>query len=547
MKKIAKLGKGLLTPHQYYDHDQSFTNQLLQNGWKKWSTVCSGCLVLVFEQKYRKFHQESHKNETVFAKENEHEYASLKLLQKLAKQALASNDQTTAIELYSRIIDCLTTRKIRLEQESQQQQQAFRGEVFSLEDRAILYDSYLQRSLLTHSVEDASRLIELTPDSFASYYVRGLYYSSRNEKENALQDFNMVLKLNPDYSDGYIQRAKLYYTQFKDNVKAIQDFERAFQLSPNLENIEIYYLRVAHLCADPSHPPSYNLEKAYNYLEKAFRIFTEQHKPIPLSLYNELCSCCYELHRYEKALYWAHLGIKQFQHDYSHEEPLTNHTSHTISMLYYNRGNLLWHQRFKRKDLALRDLEKALSYSPHHIQALLQLAWLYLHTEEEEKSVDSTSTQGREQCVWDLLRRAENALELDEKQRMDQSSMQTDDMNADQEEQDHYRSWKVHHATLYSLKAELNLTRNEWDQAMKNVNYALQLCPQSELAYFNRGQIWIHQRDFEKARMDFEQAIDIVKREGMIFSEDELKELIQKSTTIDEEEGPSEVKNDEAN
>ncbi|KAG2386887.1 hypothetical protein C9374_001922 [Naegleria lovaniensis] len=457
----------------------------------------------------------SHKNEKSQPKrENAHDYASLKLLQRLAKQALASNDQPTAVELYSRIIDCLTMRRKRLGV----MQQESRGEDFSLEDRAILYDAYLQRSLCTHSIEDASQMIELTPEAFAPYYVRGLYYSSQNEKEKALQDFNKVLKMNPDFSDAYIQRAKLYYLKFKDNRKAIQDFERAFQLSPKMESIEIYYLRVAHLCTDASQPESYNLEKANEYMEKALRSLTEKRKAVPLSLYNELFSCCYELHRYEKALYWAHQGIKYGSHHGPQDHPSTEeHYNHSMSMLYYHRGNLLWHQRFKRQDLAIRDLEKALSFSPNNIQALLQLALLYLRM--ESSGLGSNVLQQ----ISELLDRAENELNRNTSMTSDQ---QNEDDSSSSKGENH--SWNVHYSTLYSLKGQLYLTKNSMENAMEHVNRALQIFPDSELAYFIRGLGYVKSKELlEKARQDFEQALTISRRGGIIFTEDEIKEMIQ--------------------
>jgi tetratricopeptide (TPR) repeat protein len=73
---------------------------------------------------------------------------------------------------------------------------------------------------------------------YKGYYNRGLLYAQTNRMTNALEDFNMAIKLK-QYPKAYVARANVYYT-LKDYPKAIQDAE--FVLNNEPQNLRALYV-----------------------------------------------------------------------------------------------------------------------------------------------------------------------------------------------------------------------------------------------------------------------------------------------------------------
>lgn len=72
------------------------------------------------------------------------------------------------------------------------------------------------------------------------YYNKGVDKTQINDLEGAIVDFNMAIKLNPNYAEAFYNRgsAKL---RLKDNKAAIYDFNKAIEINPNFE--QAYYNR----------------------------------------------------------------------------------------------------------------------------------------------------------------------------------------------------------------------------------------------------------------------------------------------------------------
>ena len=76
---------------------------------------------------------------------------------------------------------------------------------------------------------EAIRLGGKDPSTFRG---RGLAYAAmKDESDNAIQDFNTALKLNPNYASVYYNRGTVYSDK-GDIPRAIQDFDQAIRLDP---------------------------------------------------------------------------------------------------------------------------------------------------------------------------------------------------------------------------------------------------------------------------------------------------------------------------
>lgn len=71
-----------------------------------------------------------------------------------------------------------------------------------------------------------------TAESPDIYGDRGVLFIHKNEKENAMADFNKAIELQPDYSFRYSARAYAH-EYFGDTESSIADYEKAIELDPS--------------------------------------------------------------------------------------------------------------------------------------------------------------------------------------------------------------------------------------------------------------------------------------------------------------------------
>ena len=85
-----------------------------------------------------------------------------------------------------------------------------------------------------------TKLIEMEPDLFEVYYIRGTVYGAKGEYEKAVADFDRAVLLNPDYAEAYYGRAIAYSSQ-KEYGKAVADIKKsqALDFPVNPEMVEL--------------------------------------------------------------------------------------------------------------------------------------------------------------------------------------------------------------------------------------------------------------------------------------------------------------------
>jgi|GEM_PF-2113072 len=90
-----------------------------------------------------------------------------------------------------------------------------------------------------------SKAIDLDKSNYYYYYCRGyLYYDlnsyKKNNLQNALNDFQTTIELNPNYSSAYFEIGNIYYSK-KNYLKQIEFYSKAIDLEKN--NGRYYYWR----------------------------------------------------------------------------------------------------------------------------------------------------------------------------------------------------------------------------------------------------------------------------------------------------------------
>lgn len=116
--------------------------------------------------------------------------------------------------------------------------------------RAERVERYMQRSLaysrifhFNEALNDLNQALRLNPGSAKAHYLRAIVYARLEKNEQAYADFDKTLKLNPKYLSALLQRAHLYFLHGKYEA-AQKDFTQYLQEKPN----DLYRMLWIFLC-----------------------------------------------------------------------------------------------------------------------------------------------------------------------------------------------------------------------------------------------------------------------------------------------------------
>ena len=102
---------------------------------------------------------------------------------------------------------------------------------------------HLEQKELEQALQNFNQAIQLNPDNGAIYFYRGLVYSKQGELEQALQDFNQAIQYSyysSHLAEAYLHRGLVYGKQGKLE-KELKDYNQAIQI--NSEFTTAYYNR----------------------------------------------------------------------------------------------------------------------------------------------------------------------------------------------------------------------------------------------------------------------------------------------------------------
>jgi len=114
-------------------------------------------------------------------------------------------------------------------------------EAADLPDRSLAYvynnrgASYRNLNRYNQAIEDYDAAIRLNPEYATAFYNRGIAYDRKGFYGLAIDDFDTAIQLNPDLSDAYIQRGLAYVNDGRYNI-AIENFSQAIRLDPELDS-----------------------------------------------------------------------------------------------------------------------------------------------------------------------------------------------------------------------------------------------------------------------------------------------------------------------
>jgi tetratricopeptide (TPR) repeat protein len=91
----------------------------------------------------------------------------------------------------------------------------------------------LNKADYNQAIQNFDKAIHLDPQFGDAVNNRGIAYESKGEYDRAIQDFNRAIYTNPAGAEAYVNRG-LAYGSKGDYYRAIQDFDQAIRLNPNL-------------------------------------------------------------------------------------------------------------------------------------------------------------------------------------------------------------------------------------------------------------------------------------------------------------------------
>ncbi len=117
----------------------------------------------------------------------------------------------------------------------------------AIEQNPKYYEAYMELGLVFSSLKDDLALqyltsaISLRANSIEAYYARGLYLQERGDLEKAVQDYAIILQLDPKYKNAHYNLGYINYVYLKNNEKAIRHFTDAIDC--DAKYAEAYYMR----------------------------------------------------------------------------------------------------------------------------------------------------------------------------------------------------------------------------------------------------------------------------------------------------------------
>jgi tetratricopeptide (TPR) repeat protein len=114
-------------------------------------------------------------------------------------------------------------------------------EAADLPDKSLAYvfnnrgASYRNLNRYNQAIEDYDAAIRLNPEYATAFYNRGIAYDRKGFYGLAIDDFDTAIRLNPDLSDAYNQRGLAYVKDGRYDI-AIENFSQAIRLDPELDS-----------------------------------------------------------------------------------------------------------------------------------------------------------------------------------------------------------------------------------------------------------------------------------------------------------------------
>ena len=330
--------------------------------------------------------------------------------------------------------------------------------------------AYEQLSAYQQALEDYNHALVLDPTDARLYWRRGSVYSQLGEFQQAIENYDHALALAPDDHSFHTKRALAYY-HLKNYQKAIEDYNCALGLNPT--DAVLYIGRGL----------AYEKWEKYRYAMEDYNRALAL-KPDDPSAYMFRGRIHGKLQEYKQAV-----------DDYNHVLALEPNDVGS----YLNRG--FAYVQLEAYQQAINDYAQALVLEPEDAEIYLRLGSTYHQLEKYEQAIDNynraialdpdnTEAYFNRGATFSALKEYQRALEdYDRAIKLDPNDPTT------------YRNRGLAHAKL-----------SAYQQAIENFSHTLALDPTDAQAYFYRGQAYENLGKYQQATEDYNHAIALDPR-----------------------------------
>ncbi|MCZ9850025.1 tetratricopeptide repeat protein [Brachyspira hyodysenteriae] len=291
----------------------------------------------------------------------------------------------------------------------------------------------IESKLYEEAIEDFNKIIELNPKDRDAYFFRGLTKTGLKLYEEAIEDFNKIIELNPKDRDAYFFRG-LTKTGLKLYEEAIEDFNEAIKL--NLKNWESYFARGVS-------------KSSLKLYEEAIVDFN---KTIKLNPKNEKAYFNRGIAKIESKKYGKDIEDfnKAIELNPDNEEA------------YFNRG--IAKVKLARYEEAIVDFNKSIELNPKNEKAYFN------------RGIEKIKLARYEEAIVDFNK----AIKLNK-----------------------------NYEKAYSNRGIAKVKLARYEKAIVDFNKSIELNPDNEEAYSNRGIAKVKLARYEEAIVDFNKVIEL--------------------------------------
>jgi len=120
----------------------------------------------------------------------------------------------------------------------------------TLEAYIVRSEFYTEIEAFEEALDDAEKAIKINPNEVTAYNNRGcIYVKSGGDINKGLNDFSKAITLDPNYVDAYGNRAKVYLNM-GEMQKAIDDCNKAIKISPDKCEVAYFNRGLAYMNID---------------------------------------------------------------------------------------------------------------------------------------------------------------------------------------------------------------------------------------------------------------------------------------------------------
>jgi tetratricopeptide (TPR) repeat protein len=340
------------------------------------------------------------------------------------------------------------------------------------------------------ALKDYDRAIQLDPQSIEAYLKRGfLYHFGLEKKLDAKRDFDQALKITPRSSQDYLGISRIFWYIKKDRKTALIYHEKALAIDPR--NAWAYYTRADF------HESDREYEAAISIYHKALQtLMSSSPTEIP-EIYGRIAEIYLSQKKYPSALENINKSIALdpksssrllargsiFYEMKKYPEALKEFTTAIEidpkdSWSYNWRGDIYYAQ--EKYQQAIVEYDRAIEYSP------LSESW---YADRGDAKVQLARTISNKTEQEQLLRSAISDLKK-------------------------ATVTETEYAWAYSLLGTAYEILQDNRNAMANYNKAIEIDPDKESFYTDRGFLEFNLNHQESALADYKKAQEIAKKQG---------------------------------